>query len=127
MSRVMVSWLLAVSANAFADVPSEDVHPGERYYKKVCYACHDRGTEDVAARGAPRLGNTNAWDSLRKRGVDALFISVISQRPDGLLMPRAELTDDQVKQAIEYMLIMADPRAQASRNVEPSRGIPTLD
>lgn len=125
--RMLFLILSVLAANVFAETAVVSPHSGERHYRKVCYSCHDRGTEDVTARGAPRLGNTQAWDILRKRGVDGLATSVISPVPGRVVMPRADLTDDQIRQAVEYMLYMADPRAQASQNVEESRGIPALD
>ena len=72
---------------------------GEMIYKNVCSACHTTG-----AAGAPQLG-TPAMAERTQKGMDALMHSALN----GLnAMPprggRADLSDEQVQAAIEYMI-----------------------
>ena len=71
----------------------------EKIYKTVCFACHDTG---VAA--APKPGS-EAMAQRAEKGLDALVQTALS----GLnAMPprggRADLTDEQVKAVVEFML-----------------------
>ena len=86
-----------------------DPHPGEAVYRRICFVCHDRGSVLTAAAGAPRLGNVRAWESRRNRGVEGLFVSITTQVPGKFVMPRIDLTDDELRLAIGYMVDAADP------------------
>jgi cytochrome c5 len=86
-----------------------DPHPGEQVYRRICFVCHDRGSVLTAAAGAPRLGNVRAWESRRGRGVDGLFASITRPVPGKFVMPRIDLTDDELRLAIGYMLDASDP------------------
>ena len=71
----------------------------EKIYKTVCFACHDTG---VAA--APKPGS-EAMAQRAEKGLDALVQTALN----GLnAMPprggRADLTDEQVKAVVEFML-----------------------
>lgn len=72
---------------------------GEMIYNNVCSACHATG-----AAGAPKLG-TPAMAERAQKGMDALMHSALN----GLnAMParggRPDLSDEQVRAAIEYMI-----------------------
>ena len=96
---------LATTLPALATEP----HPGEPVYRRICFVCHDRGSVLTAAAGAPRLGNVRAWESRRTRGVEGLFVSITTQVPGKFVMPRIDLTDNELRLAIAYMLDAADP------------------
>lgn len=72
---------------------------GEMIYDQVCAACHDAG-----AAGAPRLVASD-WTERMDKGTDALVASAIN----GIgVMPakggRSDLSDEQVRASVEYML-----------------------
>jgi len=74
--------------------------PGKATYEGVCHVCHGNGVA-----GAPKLGNAEEWAERVSKGKDVLHTSAI----EGLnAMPpkggRADLSDDEVKQAVDYML-----------------------
>lgn len=78
---------------------SESAIDAEKIYKTVCFACHDTG---VAA--APKPGS-EAMAQRAEKGLDALVQTALN----GLnAMPprggRADLTDEQVKAVVEFML-----------------------
>lgn len=72
---------------------------GEMIYQQACAACHDAG-----AAGAPRLVASD-WTERMDKGTDALVANAIN----GIgAMPakggRADLSDEQVRASVEYML-----------------------
>ena len=77
---------------------SDDV--GQKFYTKSCGACHNSGVLD-----APKLGDKAAWAELIKEGKDELTESAI--KGVGKMPPKggnAQLTDDEVEEAVEYMI-----------------------
>lgn len=75
--------------------------PGEKTYQQFCAACHTTGVA-----GAPKYREAAAWDSRTKaKDLAALTQSAIkginAMPPKGTCMT---CTDEQIKQAIEYML-----------------------
>lgn len=76
---------------------------GKAIYDKVCVACHAG-----AIPGIPKLGEKSDWEARIAQGKDVLydhalngFMGVSMQMP-----PRggAELSDDEVKAAVDYMV-----------------------
>lgn len=77
-----------------------DLAQGETVYKQACSLCHDTG-----AANAPKLGDKNAWGTRLGQDFDTLAGHAIK----GLnAMPakggRADLSDDEVTNAVAYML-----------------------
>ncbi|MGH1471653.1 MAG: c-type cytochrome [Cellvibrionaceae bacterium] len=77
-----------------------DIVAGEEIVKGTCKACHASGIN-----GAPILGNKKMWGPRVTQDVDTL----VSHASNGFgLMPakggNESLTDDQIRQAIKYML-----------------------
>ena len=73
---------------------------GKAVYDKTCVACHAAGVAN-----APKLGDKAAWAPRVATGKDALFGSVIKGK--GAMPPKAgaaDLKDDDIKAAIDYML-----------------------
>lgn len=65
-----------------------------------CVICHTEGTD-----GAPRITDTKAWQPRHDKGRAELYDSAITGFDD--MPPRGdspELTDDQLKSAVDYML-----------------------
>jgi len=73
---------------------------GKATYTQICRACHATGVA-----GAPVLGDRAAWAARLPAGFDALLQSAL--RGKGGMPPKggnAGLTDNQVRQAVEYMI-----------------------
>jgi cytochrome c5 len=86
-----------------AQVAFEGALDGALIYARVCGACHLTG-----AGGAP-APNATAWAPRRAKGLETLVIHAVDGfRGDAGLMPakggRPDLSDEQVKVAVEYML-----------------------
>lgn len=75
---------------------------GEAVYNEACTACHSSG-----AGGAPIVGEVDQWSERLAKGRDALHQSGI-QGVEGTSMMakggRADLSDEQVMAAVDYMV-----------------------
>ena len=73
---------------------------GKKVYNAVCLACHTTG-----AAGAPKLGDKAAWAKYLSKSMDEVYTGAIKGRGG---MPakggRADLTDEQVKAAVDYLV-----------------------
>ncbi len=74
--------------------------PGEQIVTSVCATCHAAGLMQ-----SPKLGNAGDWAPRIEKGIETLYTHAI----DGFnMMPakggRSDLTDDEVKAAVDYML-----------------------
>ena len=90
----------AVSAVANSVVPSAQAADGQGTYQQACFACHGTG-----AAGAPKLGDKAAWGPRIAQGTATLHNHALH----GIrAMPakggRADLSDDAVKAAVDYMV-----------------------
>ena len=73
---------------------------GKAIYEKTCVACHAAGVAN-----APKFGDKAAWAPRVATGKDALFSAVIKGK--GAMPPKAgaaDLKDDEIKAAIDFML-----------------------
>ena len=75
---------------------------GEMIYNNVCMACHTTG-----AGGAPKLAEAE-WEGRLDKGMDAVIANAINgYMGEQGMMPakggRVDLSDDQVKAAVEFM------------------------
>ena len=92
---IFTSLLMAASGTAIAD--------GQATYQKACAACHMTG-----AAGAPKLEDKAAWAPRIAQGTDALYDAVLKGK--GAMPPKggqAQLSDDEVKAAVDYMVSQA--------------------
>lgn len=82
-----------MSAGAVGEKTPKDLYAG------ACLACHASGVA-----GAPKLGDTAAWQLRNTNGIDALLGSAISGK--GAMPPKGGSTysDDQLRAVIEFML-----------------------
>ncbi len=83
------------------DLPKKDtssIAPGQEDYEKSCAVCH--GNDKM---GAPDLGNKDAWAKVMKKGIDKVV--EIAIKGTGAMPPKggSTLSDDKLKQVIEYM------------------------
>jgi cytochrome c5 len=72
---------------------------GEQVYSAICIACHGSGV-----LGAPKKGDTAAWDARMSVGMDAIVTSAINGK--GSMPPKggdASLSTNEIKAAIEFM------------------------
>jgi cytochrome c5 len=88
--------LFLVPQAALAQAPERS---GKAVVDEQCAKCHAKGEG-----GAPRIGDRAAWAPRMKQGMDALALSAIRGHGG---MPargsRADLTDGEIKAAINYM------------------------
>lgn len=77
---------------------------GKKIYQSACFACHGSGVA-----GAPKTGDTAAWESRIAKGMDTLEDHAINGfQGDAGMMPakggRSDLSDEEVIAALEYMV-----------------------
>jgi cytochrome c5 len=76
---------------------------GEAVYKQACFSCHAAGVA-----GAPKFGNAGDWAPRIAQGADVLHQHALqgirAMPPKGGFM---NLSDDQVKAAVDYMVSQA--------------------
>lgn len=80
---------------------------GDAVYKEACMACHASGVA-----GAPKLGDKAAWKDRIAQGNDKMYEHAIKgfQGKAGFMPAkggRADLSDDEVKAAVEHMVSKA--------------------
>jgi cytochrome c5 len=82
---------------------------GPQVYNSACLACHGAGVG-----GAPILGDVDAWKARIAQGEEVLYEHAINgyQGPSGGYMPpkggRLDLSDDEVKLAVDYILAQTE-------------------
>ena len=91
----------AAAAGAPAEVSGKDV------FTSACFACHGTG-----AAGAPKAGDKGAWSPRIAQGNDTLYNHALHGfTGKSGTMPakggRADLSDDAVKAAVDYMVSLA--------------------
>lgn len=89
--------------SALPDLPAH-LEAGKATYEAGCAGCHDTSHE-----GAPRLGYLAAWSRRMTKGEEPLVANAIAGID--LMPPRGDnpdLTDEQVRQAVRYMLYRAE-------------------
>jgi cytochrome c5 len=77
---------------------------GEQVYAQVCKTCHEAGLA-----GAPKMGDKSAWSSRIAQGENTVFQHAIAgfQGKAGAMPAKggnADLTDDEIKRAVVYMV-----------------------
>jgi cytochrome c5 len=103
-------WVEPVSAK---DLTNE--RSGEQVVKSQCIKCHQEGL-----RGAPKMGDRQAWIPRMKQGLDYLVGSAI--RGHGGMPPRggqANLTDSEIRAAVLYMF---NPTVKPAEGAAKSAG-----
>ena len=123
--RMLVPMLIAVAALALPQaVRAQAVErSGKQVVDEQCSKCHAKGTG-----GAPKIGDRDAWIPRLKQGMDALVSSAI--RGHGGMPARgnkADLTDGEIRNAIQYMYNPAAPakKAAPAAQAKPAAGDPT--
>lgn len=96
------------AATSAPTVAPEQVHApmsGAQVFNAACYLCH----APPGVGGAPVVGNTEAWAGRVAEGMDVLTEHALNgfQGETGVMPAkggRPDLSDDEIKSAIEYML-----------------------
>ena len=98
--------LLVFSVNSFAA-------DGRKIYDSVCAGCHN-----IGLIGAPRLGAAADWSGRLSKGTAAIYSSALKGTPRG--MPpkggKPELSDQDVRSAVDYMLGQVGGAPKAAEN-----------
>lgn len=92
----------AGAAVAGTDASSGGGISGESVYNQACVACHSSG-----AAGAPIVGQVDQWSARIAKGREALHQSGINGVAGTSMMAkggRADLSDEQVMAAVDYMV-----------------------
>ena len=78
---------------------------GPQVYNAACLACHGTGVG-----GAPVVGDAGQWTDRIARGIDTLYDSAINGFDGEAMTPmlpkggRADLSDQEVRDAVDYMV-----------------------
>ena len=94
---VTIDSILASGADAGSGEMAQK--SAQELYQGACLACHASGVA-----GAPKVGDSAAWQGLLGDGMDALVASAIKGK--GAMPPKGGSTysDDQLRMVIEYIL-----------------------
>ncbi|MEN8218040.1 MAG: c-type cytochrome [Pseudomonadota bacterium] len=84
-----------------------DLAQGEQIYNTACFICHKE-----AVAGAPKLGDKDNWAARIEKGMETLFTHSLQgfQGETGVMPPkggRTDLSDEDVKAAVAYMVSQA--------------------
>jgi cytochrome c5 len=87
-----------------AVVEEESVGGGQQIVTQVCSMCHSSGMMN-----SPKLGSKADWAPRIEKGIETLYSNAIN----GInMMParggRPDLTDDDIKAAVDYMVSLAE-------------------
>lgn len=107
---------------ALAVVPVADEASSHAIYNKACIACHANG-----ATNAPELGDKAAWEPRLAQGIDRLLQAAIDGK--GTMPPRGtcmDCSDDDLKAAIEYMLLQTGYEPTATSDAGAPRSVENL-
>lgn len=105
MKKAVFASVLGASLMISGQAAMADV--GKETYDKACFACHMMGIA-----GAPKLGDKDNWGPRIAQGLDVLKQHSIEgfTGSAGFMPPkggRTDLTDDEVKAAVVYMVEQA--------------------
>jgi cytochrome c5 len=97
MKKLLFAALALTAAGAVAEPPMDK-------YNKACAVCHAAGVA-----GAPKVGDTAAWEPRLAKGMDALVASVTNglnaMPPKGMCF---DCSDEDYRELITYMSTPAE-------------------
>ena len=111
----------ATTEQASQQAASAPSMSGEEVYNSACLACHDAGVG-----GAPKTGDQDIWDKRYQQGLDTLVDHAINgfQGEAAMAMPpkgnRPDLSDDNVRAAVIYMLQQSGQQVEAAASAASS-------
>ncbi len=97
----------AASAQPAADDEADAPRSGEEVIQLACAACHNAGVA-----GAPKLGDTAAWEDRAGAGLDTLVASVVNGK--GAMPPKGgnpSLSEEEIRRSVVTMLEQAGVEA----------------
>ncbi len=109
------------SGGTEAPASSSSGGKGQEIYDGVCFACHAQGLA-----GAPKQGDKATWADRLAQGNDKLYSNAINgyTGASGSMMPakggRADLSDDDVKAAVDYMITAVGGTVAMAATAEPA-------
>lgn len=101
----------SVAGDAAAAV---DADPGKTVYDSLCFSCHGTGLPNI-----PQVGKAEDWTDRIAAGNALLYERAINgfTGASGMMMPakggNASLSDDDVRAAVDYMVVNSQPAAAA--------------
>ena len=109
--------VVATAAPATDAAPVAAGRSGEEVYNAACTACHL-----VGVLGAPKLSDTAAWSArLDAAGIDGLVSSVINGKGNMPARAGANISDAEIRVAVDYMLTASGVERPAS---PPAAAVP---
>ena len=103
MGKHVGVWVMALALGACSGETAEmaaSAHPGQSTYNEACISCHNPGIS-----GAPRLGDTDAWQARIAKGRQTLVNSTInglnSMPAKGMCW---QCSDEDLGHAVDYIL-----------------------
>ncbi len=84
---------------ALAPAVEGEARPGDMLYKAICSTCHDTGL-----LGSPKFGDPAAWAPRIGKGKDTLYNHAINGFNAMPARGGADISDDEVHNAVDYML-----------------------
>lgn len=104
MKNVLLAAVAVGMVGAFGSASAADLERGKTVFQQACFACHGTG-----AAGAPKLSDKAAWKPRIAKGIETLDKHAIKgfQGSSGVMPAkggRMDLSDDDVKAAVAYMV-----------------------
>jgi len=99
-AKQVVAKVASTAKKVVAAAAGPDLTKGKKVYDSACFVCHMSG-----AAGSPKLGDKGAWGPRIAAGMDSLYNNALKGK--GGMPPkggRMELSDDDVKAAVAYMV-----------------------
>lgn len=88
-----------ITITALAAAVDGQPRDGKTIYEAVCSTCHGMGLA-----GSPKFGDSGAWAPRITKGKDALYHSAINGFNAMPARGGADLADEEVKNAVDYMV-----------------------
>ena len=114
MSIVFNGCLAALTCAATAPAAAQDsarLALGEKVFVSSCKSCHDSGKPK---NDAPQLSEQGEWKDRHGKGLPELYKNAIDGFSGYYAMPprggNSALSDDEVKAAVDYLLMRAGAR-----------------
>ena len=121
LSAMIAPWAQIGIADEFSDrfarFNTPELKMGREIWVENCMGCHGDGTA-----GAPVPLEAQAWIARIDQGIDTLYTHAIDGffGPDDTMMPsrggNEQLSDDEVKAAVDYMVAVALQSINAQQN-----------
>lgn len=88
-----------INITVLAPAVEGEARPGDMLYKAICATCHDAGLV-----GAPKVGVAGDWASRIGKGKATLYDHAINGFNAMPARGGADISDDEVKNAVDYMI-----------------------